>query len=457
VRSRGELFAACALACCLALAGCSGSLVHRPQGAGEGGGSANVSPSELVRASGVVEARKVILAPEVTARVVAVYVGEGERVSPGQELVQLDDRSFRAELAEAEAEVALAEAQLARVQAGVREEELAVADAGAALAQAKAEAACQEWKDAELLRDNPQELEVEIASARARVAAAEHRVKAAAALKDAAELWAALRERQVKQVEAGADVEVDTPAGKVKVHVDADEETRRQAWAAWNLASSELWQAWARLRQAEAALEAARRDLEELQAQTNNRQAAELDVARAKGACEEAKAAAQAAAEQAQALRQVPRAEDVEAAEAALALARSRLAALQGEERKYRLRSPIDGVVLEQLLEPGEVAVVGRPALIVADLRLLEVTLYVEASQLGRVFIGQDVSLTTDSFPGEQFPGMVTWVSDRAEFTPQNVQTAAERATMVYAVKVVVPNDDGRLKPGLPVDATFVE
>ena len=49
-------------------------------------------------------------------------------------------------------------------------------------------------------------------------------------------------------------------------------------------------------------------------------------------------------------------------------------------------------------------------------------------------------------------PGAVTWVSARAEFTPTPIQTREERADLVYAVKIRVPNPDGALKIGMPVD-----
>jgi hypothetical protein len=55
------------------------------------------------------------------------------------------------------------------------------------------------------------------------------------------------------------------------------------------------------------------------------------------------------------------------------------------------------------------------------------------------------------------FPATVTYISDQAEFTPRNVQTTEGRRTTVYAVKLDVPNPDGRLKPGMPTDVSFDE
>ena len=45
--------------------------------------------------------------------------------------------------------------------------------------------------------------------------------------------------------------------------------------------------------------------------------------------------------------------------------------------------------------------------------------------------------------------------ADKAEFTHRNVQTADGRKTTVYAIKILVPNDEQSLKPGMPVDVEF--
>ena len=67
------------------------------------------------------------------------------------------------------------------------------------------------------------------------------------------------------------------------------------------------------------------------------------------------------------------------------------------------------------------------------------------------------VSIRSDAFPERVFSGQVTTIADRAEFTPRNVQTQKDRQNLVFAITVRVPNADGALKAGLPVDATFAE
>lgn len=69
--------------------------------------------------------------------------------------------------------------------------------------------------------------------------------------------------------------------------------------------------------------------------------------------------------------------------------------------------------------------------------------------------MSQQATLSVDSFPNETFTALVTRVSDKAEFIPQNVQTKEGRQTTVYAIELSVDNVDGKLKPGMPADVIF--
>ena len=99
----------------------------------------------------------------------------------------------------------------------------------------------------------------------------------------------------------------------------------------------------------------------------------------------------------------------------------------------------------------------GAPLLTIADLGAVSLTIYVPEDQLGKVQLGQPVSVTVDAYPDRVFKGKVTFVSGQAEFTPKNVQTKEERVSMVFAVKVALPNPDHALKPGMPADAVLSE
>jgi HlyD family secretion protein len=81
--------------------------------------------------------------------------------------------------------------------------------------------------------------------------------------------------------------------------------------------------------------------------------------------------------------------------------------------------------------------------------------LHPNCTEQGKVRLGDKAALNVDSFPNENFTATVTRISDKAEFTPQNVQTKEGRQTTVYAVEFSIDNADEKLKPGMPVDVTF--
>ena len=80
---------------------------------------------------------------------------------------------------------------------------------------------------------------------------------------------------------------------------------------------------------------------------------------------------------------------------------------------------------------------------------------YVPETELGRISIGQTVRVRVDSFPERVYEGTVLHIADRAEFTPRNVSTREERANLVFAVEIDLPNEEHALKPGMPADAAF--
>jgi len=129
------------------------------------------------------------------------------------------------------------------------------------------------------------------------------------------------------------------------------------------------------------------------------------------------------------------------------------LAVFDRQIRDGVLLSPENGVVLVRALEPGEIALPNRPALRIADLSRLDLRVYLEAEDLGRVRIGEKVPVLVDALGGKEVEGKVVWVSPEAEFTPKNVQTRNARAQLVYAVKIEVENADGILAIGMPAEA----
>ncbi len=119
------------------------------------------------------------------------------------------------------------------------------------------------------------------------------------------------------------------------------------------------------------------------------------------------------------------------------------------------IRSPLNGVVLERLLEPGELATPNGTLLVVGDLHTLNLTVYVGEDHYGQIYLKHSYAIVVDSYPGRVFSGTVTHIANQAEFTPRNVQTVEGRKNTVYAIRLSLFNPDLALKPGMPADVNF--
>lgn len=130
----------------------------------------------------------------------------------------------------------------------------------------------------------------------------------------------------------------------------------------------------------------------------------------------------------------------------------------QAEERirKSQITNPSAGTVLATYAREGEVVQPGQPLYKIADLGVVDVRAYIGERQLASVRVGQQAQVTFDQGEGRQtVAGDVSWVASQAEFTPTPIQTRDERADLVYAIKIRVPNPNGVLKIGMPVDVAF--
>ena len=148
-----------------------------------------------------------------------------------------------------------------------------------------------------------------------------------------------------------------------------------------------------------------------------------------------------------------PRTERVQAQQAAVDQALAAEAQIQANLDNTIIRAPFAGIVTVRHREPGESVSAGLPVITVMNPDDRWVRIYVREDQVGRVAMGQNASITSDSHPGKTFNGRVTFIASQAEFTPRNVQTAEERVKLVYAVKVAISGDAAnQLKPGVPAD-----
>lgn len=141
---------------------------------------------------------------------------------------------------------------------------------------------------------------------------------------------------------------------------------------------------------------------------------------------------------------------------AEISVLESKKALLNEQIARASVRSPLNGTIIEKYSEAGEMTAMGKPLVKVADLSVMRLKVYVSGSQLAEVKIGQDCIVRIDQ--GEKgyktFNGTVSYVSEKAEFTPKIIQTKEERVTLVYGVLIDVKND-GTLKSGMPGEAIF--
>jgi HlyD family secretion protein len=141
----------------------------------------------------------------------------------------------------------------------------------------------------------------------------------------------------------------------------------------------------------------------------------------------------------------------VRSVEAELNVLKAKLNILKDQLRRCHIYSPVSGTILEKFREEGELIAQGQALWKVADLSTVYLRAFVSGKQLPEVKIGQDVEVRFDlnEKKNQLVPGVVSWISSSAEFTPKIIQTKEERVDLVYAIKVRVPND-GRIKIGMP-------
>jgi HlyD family secretion protein len=135
----------------------------------------------------------------------------------------------------------------------------------------------------------------------------------------------------------------------------------------------------------------------------------------------------------------------------------ARVAQINDQIAKSKIINPEAGTVLATYVKTGEVVQSGEPLYKIADVDTLILRAYITEKQLSAVKLGQQVQVHVDQGGGKllTLPGIVRWISTKAEFTPTPVQTRDERADLVYAMKVYVPNPLGALKIGMPADLTL--
>lgn len=132
------------------------------------------------------------------------------------------------------------------------------------------------------------------------------------------------------------------------------------------------------------------------------------------------------------------------------------VAQLDDQLEKTQISSPISGTVLNRYAEAGELATMGTPLFKIAETATLFLRAYVTNDQLSQIKLNDEVTVRVDDGEGNMntYKGTISWISDKSEFTPKTIQTKNERANLVYALKITVPND-GFLKIGMYGEVKF--
>jgi len=385
------------------------------------GGNRN---EQTLTASGTIRVDELRIASELGGRILNIAVAAGDRVQVGDLLVTLDGTPIELQLMSAEAAVVTAQADLEVLRAGPRAEEITAARAALEAAKARRDGAYTAWQNALDMLENPQELEAQIIAARKQVALAEQAVELAEAQ--------LANERMLRDLKAKGTSE------------------RR-------MADLQVYAAEKALAAAQADEQAARAALNHLLGMRNEPLALTTQANTAEGQYRIAEAEVKAAQAQLDDLLDGPTAEEIAVAEAAVRQAEAEAQVLREQLARYTLVSPIEGVVLVQVLRAGELAAPAAPILTLGDLSQVRLEVYVPENRVGHVYVGQPVKVTVDSFPDRVFEGQVTRIGSEPEFTPRNVATAEERLNTFYAVEILLPNPEGLLKPGMPADASFGE
>jgi HlyD family secretion protein len=159
-------------------------------------------------------------------------------------------------------------------------------------------------------------------------------------------------------------------------------------------------------------------------------------------------AAAQSA--QYQTVREGPRPEEIAQARAQLAAAQAAVAHAAALLRETIIRSPVDGVVESFDLHPGDLLNPNQSAALVDSMADPYVYIYASQNDLAKFAEGRHIRVTSDAGAGT-FDGVVEMHDRSAQFTPQNVETADQRAELVYGVKIRIHDPEHKLLDGTTV------
>ena len=138
-----------------------------------------------------------------------------------------------------------------------------------------------------------------------------------------------------------------------------------------------------------------------------------------------------------------------------IARAAASLAMIESQLADTMAYSPVDGVVLVKAADVGEVLAAGTTIVTIGDIDHPWLRAYINETDLGRIKLGTKAKITTDSYPGKEYEGHISFIASEAEFTPKQIQTQEERVKLVYRIKIDLQNPQHELKSNMPADAVL--
>ncbi len=416
----------------------------------------NGAAQELT-ASGFIATDQIRIAPEISGKVLEILVSEGDTVQPGDVLFNLDCELLQAQSQQTQAAVDLAtvsvDAANAQLVSAQVQYDLIVQQARLGDLQSRATAWAAPAPDD---FDTPAwyfEKDELLAAAQAEVDAASLDL----------ETELANLENELQDASNEDFIAVETRLAQAQMAYRIADQTLEQAKAARDKDTLEP-AAQEQMDAAQSELDAAQLEYDRLltttAAQAVLEARARVAVARARlnnaldaltalqtGEDSLAVEAALSAASQAEIA--------VTQAQANLVQAQAALNFIELQLQRCVVTAPSAGTVLSLDVDAGELVAAGGVVLTIGQLDEVNLTVYVPEDQYGQISLGQEVSISVDSYPNRAFTGQVLSIADEAEFTPRNVQTVEGRQSTVFAIKINVSNTDQALKPGMPADVVF--
>ena len=361
--------------------------------------------SSSLLVSGTIEATEIQLSFRVPGVLNKRLVDEGNTVSKGQLIAALDDSDQLIGLSGAKANIAYAQAVLAEMTAGSRPQE--IERAKARVMQAKAA----------LLELNNGNRPQEIGRAHADLARAQAAENAAEAL--------------LNQAKA------DFQRYKTLYQSKSVSKNKYDIYQTRFITSQNSW------KEAVEHISSAR---EVLSLQQDGPRIEKIH---------QAEAVLKMAQEEYSLIKAGPRTEEIDKAKARVQSAAANLKQAEQQLLYTKIHAPMAGVILSKSAEPGEYLNPALSVVTIGDIHHPWLRAYINEKNLGKIQLGQTVNVHTDSFPDKTYKGKISFINNKAEFTPKTVQTFEERVKLMFRIKISLENPEGELKPGMPANAVI--